>query len=194
MDTGVAGRSMLTVACVLSEGPKRTYDRSHVARLAFMVAGHLDSPYRFVCLDDSPFPGWWAKISLFEPGRFKGRVLYLDLDVTVVGGLGLIARYPASFVAIRDYIKLGFNSSVMSWDAGAVDHLYTEFTSDVMDRMHGDQDWITARMSGREAAMFPRKWCVSYRASVEPTGRVPTGAKIVVFHGSPKPWEVPAVA
>ena len=194
MDEGSAGHPLLTVACVLSEGPKRSYDRSHVTRLADMVAKHLGDPYRFVCLDDSPFPGWWAKTSLFTPGRFEGRVLYLDLDVTVVGPLDEVARYPAPFVAIRDYIGLGFNSSVMSWDAGAVDHLYTEFTPDVMDRMRGDQDWITARMNGREAATFPRKWCVSYRQSVEPIGRGPSDAKVVVFHGFPKPWEVSAFA
>ena len=41
---------MLTVACVLSEGPKRSYDKSHVERLQKIVVEHLEQPYRFLCL------------------------------------------------------------------------------------------------------------------------------------------------
>ncbi len=182
---------MLTVACVLSEGPKRVYNIEHVRRLQDMVAKHLDRSYHFVCITDSPFPGWWAKISLFQPGRFKGRVLYLDLDITVVRGLNDIVHYDAPFVAIKDWLRPTINSSVMVWDAGEMDHLFTEFSMPVMDRLKGDQDWITEQMP--EAKTFPRDWCVSYRKSVKMFGVVPPGAKIVVFHGFPKPWEVPAV-
>lgn len=182
---------MLTVACVLSEGPKRVYDRSHVDRLAGMVKRHMAQDYRFVCVDDSPFPGWWAKISLFEPGRFKGRVLYFDLDVTAVDALDDLANYPAPFVAIKDYIRPTINPSVMAWDAGTMDSIYTNFTSSVMDRLSGDQDWISEQMP--DAETFPDEWCVSYRKSVKKFKHVPVGAKVVVFHGFPKPWEVPAV-
>ena len=79
----------LTVACVLSAGP--TYNRSHVERLERMIATHMLQPYRFVCVDDSPFQGFWSKVSLFQTGRFSGRVLYLDLDVTVIGSLDDLA-------------------------------------------------------------------------------------------------------
>ncbi len=182
---------MLTVACVLSEGPKRVYNIEHVRRLQDMVSQHLDRLYHFVCITDSPFPGWWAKISLFEPGRFRGRVLYLDLDVTVVKRLDDLAFYPAPFVAIKDWLRPTINSSVMVWDAGEVDNLFTKFDESVMDRLKGDQDWITEQMP--EAKTFPRDWCVSYRKSVKMFGVVPPSAKIVVFHGFPKPWEVPAV-
>lgn len=177
---------MLTVACVLSEG--RTYNASHVLRLEDMVDKHLKQPYRFVCIDDSQFPGWWAKVSLFEPRRFKGRVLYLDLDVTVVGNLDDLADYPHPFVAISDYLNpISINSSVMSWDAGVADHVYTNFTHGVMDRLHGDQNWIHECV---QAVRFPKRWCPSYKAHVLPTGRVPDDARVVVFHGRPKPWEV----
>ncbi len=182
---------MLTVACVFSKGPKRTYDRSHVARLSQMVNTHMTQSYRFVCLDDSPFPGWWAKISLFEPGRFEGRVLYLDLDVTVVGMLDEIANYPVPFAAIKNWMKTPINSSVMVWDYGVMDHVFLNFTEVDMERLHGDQNWIAEQMP--HAEVFPREWCVSYRKSVKRFRAVPPGAKIVVFHGSPKPWEVPAI-
>ena len=183
---------MLTVACVLSEGPKRVYNIEHVLRLQDMVAQHLNISYNFVCLNDSPFPGWWAKISLFEPGRFEGRVLYLDLDVTIVGALDEIANYPAPFVAIKDWLRPTINSSVMAWDFGVLDHVFLNLTEADMERLRGDQDWISEQMP--HAEVFPRDWYVSYRKSVKMFGVVPSGAKVVVFHGFPKPWEVAAVA
>lgn len=181
---------MLTVACVLSEGPRRAYDRSHVARLEAQVAAHMTQPYRFVCVDDSPSPGWWAKVSLFEPGRFEGRVLYLDLDVTVVGPLDELADFPAPFVIIKDWSRAGFNSSVMAWDAAYASRLYTEFSPSVIERMQGDQDWINERMP--DAAMFELGWCVSYRGQVRPRGSVPSSARVICYHGFPKPWDVEA--
>ena len=175
---------MLTVACVLSPGP--IYTREHVARLEAMVAEYMTQPYRFMCLDDSPFPGWWAKISLFEPGRFTDRVLYLDLDVTVVGSLDEIADYPWPFAAIKDYERQGLNSSVMSWGPIWADHVYAGFTPDVMDRPGGDQAWITELQPN--AATFPPNWCPSYKHQCRYS--VPQGAKVVVFHGRPKSWEL----
>ena len=91
----------LTVACVLSPGP--TYNRSHVDRLEGMVAQHMSQPYKFVCVGDSPFPGYWAKISLFQPGRFSGRVIYIDLDSTVIGSLDDLVKLPAPFTIIKNF-------------------------------------------------------------------------------------------
>ena len=181
---------MLTIGCVLSEGPKRTYNKSHVDRLESMVAKHLKQPYQFVCIEDSPFPGWWAKINLFQPDRFQGRILYLDLDVTVTGNIDDLANYPGSFVICRDWASLSvFNSSVMSWDAGTADNIYNDFlpvSDSVMSMLHGDQDYIT--MKKPDAVKFPRDWCWSYRLG-QRTG-YPKDMRVCVYHGFPKPWEV----
>ena len=153
-----------------------------------MVAEYLRQPYRFTCVKDSPYPGWWAKVSLFEPGRFKGRVLYLDLDVTVVGNLDDLADYPYPFAAIKDYqFPLTINSSVMVWDAGFADSVFNDFTPSVMQRLHGDQNWLHEKVP---AFHFPRPWCPSYKAHVLPHG-VPADARVVVYHGRPKSWELP---
>ena len=171
---------------MFSPGP--IYNRSHVARLEKMVAQHMGQPYRFVCVNDSPFPGYWAKISLFEPSRFTGRVLYLDLDVTVIGSLDDLADYPYPFAAIRDYqYPLRINSSVMAWDAGVADHVFTEFSPDVMERLPGDQEWVHEKVP---VTTFPKHWCPSYKAHVLPVGQVPKDARVIVYHGAPKPWEV----
>lgn len=176
----------LTVACVLSPGP--TYNRSHVDRLEAMVSQYMSQPYRFVCVDDSPFPGFWAKVSLFQPGRFSGRVLYLDLDVTIIGSLDELAYFPYPFCAIRDYqYPLQINSSIMSWDAGVADNIYVDFTLDTMDRFNGDQNYLHTKVN---AVTFPKHWVPSYKAHVLPTGQTPKDARVIVYHGSPRPWEV----
>jgi hypothetical protein len=180
---------MLIVACVLSPGP--IYMRSHVARLEAMVAAHMVQPYRFVCLDDSPWPGYWAKISLFEPRRFTGRVLYLDLDVTVVGPLDDLADYPGDFVAIRDYLSLTLNSSVMAWRAGIADHVHANFTPGLIGRRGGDQAYSTEQMPA--AACFPRCWVPSYKVDTL-RGRETPDTRVRVYHGRPKPWEMEVVA
>lgn len=183
---------MLTVACVLSDPIRpghRNYDRSHVERLREQVAEHLTPPYTFICLDDSPFRGWWAKISLFETGRFEGRVLYLDLDVSITDSLDDIAYYPEPFVICGDWqYPLRFNSSVMSWDAnGIASKIYDDFYWDVQEEYRGDQEWIFHCLP--RAATFPRKWVRSYKADLK-RGKNMLGSRVIVYHGSPKPWEV----
>ena len=178
---------MLTVSCVLSSGP--IYNRSHVFRLEKMVAEYIKQPDRFVCLDDSPFLGWWAKISLFQPGRFTGRVLYFDLDVTITGNLDDLANYPGDFVICRDWGRFGYNSSVMCWCAGTADHLYTDFMDSpelIMQKLRGDQDFITIKKP--DAVKFPRDWCYSYRLGQKKG--YPKDMRVCVYHGSPKPWEI----
>jgi hypothetical protein len=175
---------LLTLACVLKAGG--IYDRSHVERLRGQVAAHLDCDYEFVCLNDSPFPGWWAKISLFEPGRFKGRVLYLDLDVTVIGSLAEIANFDAPFASIKDWERPTINSSVMAWDAGVADHVYERY--DGQEMKGGDQAWVTKHMP--EIALFPPEWCVSFKHQCRHRFVPPVGARVIVFHGQPKPWHL----
>lgn len=176
---------MLTVACVCVPGPGN-YTAKHVDRLHGMVREHLSQDFEFTVLNESPYPGWWSKALLFEPGRFEGRVLYLDLDVTVVGSLDEVADYPARFAGIRDWLNPGINSSVMVWDAGTQDHVYTQFRPEIMDRLPGDQDWIS-----RVAlpVKFPIEWFPSYKFNLNrDLNNLSPDAKAIIYHGQPKPW------
>ena len=177
----------LTVACVLSEG-SGNYSKEHVQRLQAQVAEYMHQPYEFVCLDDSPFPGFWAKISLFEPGRFSGRVLYLDLDVTVKGQLDPFADLPVPFAVVKDFTRLGFNSSVMTWTAGVAEHIFTEFDYERdTQKFKGDQSWIFHKMPG--AHKFPRAWVQSFKIACMHGGFEPD-LRVIAFHGWPRPWEL----
>ncbi len=177
----------LTVVCVLSQGPGN-YSEEHVQRLQAQVAEHMRQPYDFVCLDDSPFPGFWAKISLFEPGRFSGRVFYLDLDVKIKDWLDELADYDASFAIVKDFTQLGFNSSVMAWDAGAADNIFAGFNYDEHSkRFKGDQSWIFHIKP--DARRFPRGWVQSFKIACMKGGFEPD-LRVVAFHGWPRPWDL----
>jgi hypothetical protein len=183
----------VTVACVLSQGGKTQYNEGHVRRLKEQVAQHLSLSHDFVCLDDSPYPGYWAKVSLFEPGRFSGRVLYLDLDVTIKGSLDELATFPARFAICKDWTRLGFNSSVMAWEGGTggTDAIFTDFDYERdSGRFKGDQSWIFHKKP--EAQKFPRQWVQSFKIAVMRGGFEPD-LRVIAFHGWPKPWEFPDV-
>lgn len=190
----------LTVACVWVQGHV-PFSARYVTRLRSMVARHLDRPHRFVCLTDrtkalpeietigipwtGALKGWWAKITLFTPGKFTGRVLYLDLDTLIVDALDPIVDYPAPFALIPDAgtfqgkegkaVVKRFNSSVMVWDAGVNDDISTTYTHAIADRLWGDQDRIGELHP--DAAQMPLAWFP--RLSQCPDGP-PTDAKVIL--------------
>ena len=182
---------MITVACVLKAGG--VYTDGHVARLHGQVVDYLKIPFWFVCLSDVKvpcdrirlmhgWPGYWSKLELFTPKLFSGRVLYLDLDVTIRDDLAPFIDYPYPFAIIKDWTRRGYNSSVIVWDAGYADRLYAQFSPTRMEEFAGDQDWINETMPG--AATFPLGWACSFKAS---GNRIPAYAKVIVYHGRPKP-------
>lgn len=183
---------MITVACVCVPGG--IYDMSHVLRLHGMVREYLSRPFLFAPIVRAPWPGWWAKVRLFEPNLFQGRVLYLDLDVTITGSLEDLVDIDAPFAIIRDWNTRNFNSSVMVWDAGVADHIYTRFTKRDMQRFKGDQGWIHEQMPA--AVTFPKRWCLSYKRHVRPRldDSIPQDCRVICYHGVPKPWDLPNVA
>jgi len=175
-----------TLACVMVRGKNRDYSPIYVERLRDMVRRYTDRPFRTVCLTDQPktMPagvvavkvpsvakgerGWWRKITLFHPkAPFKGRVLYLDLDVLVVGNINPILDFPADFAIAPDCAPKfqgnrqwktvkGYNSSVMVWDHLARSRFYTKFDPKSPLRLWGDQDSIK-EMSPNERT-FPGEW------------------------------------
>ena len=208
---------MTTVACVWVQGHV-PYPREYVTRLAAMVAQHLTRPYTFVCLTDQPaalpagivpvripspagLKGWWSKLELFNPAHalaIAGRVLYLDLDTLIVGPLEDLLDVPAPFALAphggtftgKDGLAVvpRFNSSVMVWDAGACDALYTAWRPAVAARLWGDQDWIGEVWSdayAMSAPWFPRL------SSIGAAGVIPPAARVIL---AKKPKNLEAAA
>jgi hypothetical protein len=177
---------VLTVACVNVENYLGRGEE-YVAKLRAGVARHLAQPHEFVCLRESNKPSWWAKIDLFEPGRFEGRVLYLDLDTVIVGALdALVQRKGLLHLQDWGWRTPTYGSGVMVWDAGEHAEAFTQYTPMVPHAFRGDQDWLT-HLGGWDALPAPPVNC-SYRYHARKG--VPEGAVTVSFHGRPKPHEI----
>ena len=156
--------------------------------------------------------GYWAKVRVFHPvfafpgwgwyraGALGGsRVLYIDLDSLIVSDLSPIVDFPAPFAITEDELvkerprvdtdKYGrqilraFNSSVMVWDAGFGQDIYTAWTPDVAQRLSTDQDWIAERYPN--AAALPCAWFPRISRQQPPW---PDEAKVVLVK-KPKPHE-----
>ncbi|CAM9526036.1 unnamed protein product [Choristocarpus tenellus] len=140
--------SVLTVVCV-RWGDK--YGTEYVTRLARGVHRNLARKHRFVCFTDDPsaleeaaatagvdmearllgvggnkaWQGWWHKGFLFSSEiGLCGRIMYLDLDTIIAGGLDEIASYLGKFGVLsvagmaNEHRTQGYNSSVMAWEGG----------------------------------------------------------------------------
>lgn len=146
-------------------------------------------------------PGYWQKLYLFSPEMpwdEGDRIVYFDLDVAITGRLeDLVERKGIA----KDHGWPCYNSSVMVWDHGEFRTAWDRFTPEVMARSPGpivpakvlpkgmpnggDQEWLT-EVGGWE--LLPPEWVVSYRWQAE--SWPPNEAKIVQFHGLPKPHEI----
>lgn len=217
---------MINVICV-KWGTK--YGPEWVFRLRAMVEKHLSTPHRFICMTDNPIdpddwnyppvecipcpegmPGWWAKVGLFEPGKFQGANLYLDLDVVITGNIdGLLNEYRTGVVVAPDDFSYSLvnpkqgiggdtqrllggvgtiNSSVMLWHDDAGRDVWDKFMPEKMQEVHGDQNWITQALWPEKMELLPERWVCSYKYHVM---RGIPARPIVVFHGEPKVTDLP---
>jgi hypothetical protein len=226
--TSAAVPARVTVLC-MKWGTK--YGPEYVDRLYGMVARNLARPFRFVCLTDdaagirtevccAPLPKLppiaqprergWRKLGSFSPelaGLLDETVLYLDLDVVVMGPLDPFFEHPGGFPMIRDWYHLRRvvgNSSVYRYRPAERHALFEAFCGDtdaIVSRIRNEQEFLSEYLQGRgELSFWPKSWCQSFRIScLAPwplrawlTPRVPADCRILVFHGEPKPPEAMA--
>jgi len=199
---------MITVAMVLRSGGQ--YAPAHVRALGHQVRERLKGvPHHIRVLSDQPvagvvavplghgFPGWWSKIELFRPGVFADElVLYLDLDTIVTGDLAPLARYPGDFAMLADFYEPArLASGVMLFRPSPISAaIYERFLADPAGIMrsepHGDGGWIGRCVpdAGRIQEIWPGL-AVSYKAAAVARDGLPDGARLLCFHGRPKPWD-----
>ena len=214
-----------TVLC-MKWGAK--YGPEYVNRLYGMVARNLARPFHFVCLTDdaagirpevtcAPIPALppvsqpkergWTKIAAFSPaldGVLGETVLYLDLDILVMGALDPLIEHPGAFPMIRDWYhhrRLVGNSSVFRFRPAEQRPLFEAFCADVdaiVQRIRNEQEFVSEYLEARgELSFWPGAWCQSFRVScLAPwpvrawaTPRRPADCRVLVFHGEPKPPE-----
>ena len=144
----------------------------------------------------------WRKLALWSPQiGLDGDLLFLDLDVVVVGPLDAFFDFePAKLAIIRDWsAKDSGNSSVMRLPANGAPHLVERFERDPLEkrRLYSNEQVYLCRESGLPLVFWPSAWCPGFKAMMLPrfpfnlvkSVELPEGARVVVFTGHPRPHE-----
>lgn len=151
------------------------------------------------------FPGWWSKMELFNQSYFQDRtVVFIDLDTVIVGNVDfLIEHHSTIFMALNDFYTLSnLGSGLMVFKGGAFNKIYTEFMRRPIHNIRniptGDQTFIESVVGShgyaRVQTVFPKK-VVSFKAHCRSGNNyntlfLPEDARIVCFHGVPKPHNI----
>jgi hypothetical protein len=140
------------------------------------------------------WPRWWSKLEVFQP-TLSGGLLFFDLDTVIVGDLTDIVHTQQLTLLEDFYRPANLGSGLM--------YLPENVRSEVWDRwmdgpdkhmrhFRGDQNFLQAVWGDR-----PARWqhelpgqVVSYKVHVRRTGRVPRDARVICFHGHPRPWKL----
>lgn len=179
----------------------------------FVCLSDVDVPCERIPLVHS-WPGWWAKMELF---KLRGPVLYLDLDTVIVGSLDQLANHistlQGSLIMLRGFYKQDRCSGLLGWN-GDVSKVFDDFyesyakTATFKQRpnatymiagrqqFRGDQEWLREYLKGAGSSLSVTMaqdimpGIYSYKVHVQRTEKLPQDAKIICFHGRPRPVEL----
>lgn len=193
---------MTTIVC-LKVGP--AFSATYVNKLHSQVTKNVTLPHRFLCLTDDPtgvtadcvpvspwLPKWWGKLTVFQkaPYGLSGKLLFIDLDTIIVDNIDELLTYPSDLCMLQDFTKPErYGSGIFLLSIGSHIEVWDKFTPAVMEqpqyRLGGDQLWIQHQVAHTDT--WPADWCVSYKLHAKTA--VPNNAKVVCFHGKPRPHE-----
>lgn len=199
-------REPITVLTVYKSGGQ--YTPEYVTRLKAGVESHLTIPHRFVCMTDEPidgveciplahdFPGWWSKAEIFRPDLPFERVFYLDLSCVVTGLLDEMAMQEGRVIT-SDWYHGGPSQSVLLYNVGDFTNTWETFMANPdywMDEggkmiapNFGDQ--ILMRRTVIPKMDYWQDRLPGHLVSFKVHG-VPDNARLIKFHGQPKPSDV----
>lgn len=139
-------------------------------------------------------------MELFRPG-FAGDILYFDLDTIITGDLSDIASV-GCFTMLSDFYHLErLASGMMYLPEGGRQQIWDEWIKNPEEVMShhrgwGDGGFLNDLVPGaaRWQDVLPNQ-VVSYKAHVRPStrssesgnGEIPKDARVVCFHGQPRP-------
>jgi len=142
-------------------------------------------------------------------GGLQGqRVLFFDLDIIIVDNIDGFFDFPKGddFVIINDWNSPGGQvgqASCYSFVVGTLGYVkqyFEEHPKEVVEQFFtASQEYLSDQVIKKrgELIFWPADWCRSFRFDCLPPGplrafltpQIPKGAKLIIFHGSPKPHE-----
>jgi hypothetical protein len=191
----------------LKHGTK--YSAEYVNKMYNMIHRHVTMPYNFYCFtEDSsglnpninirplpaefPISGWWYKTYLFRKEHFTSGInFYIDLDMVITKNIDEFLTYDVPFMGTRNVMYLNkpkvnsLGSCILKWPAGKYHDIWDTIEREPKRTLKylGDQDYIYERYPSIQYC--PDHWLASYKWSPDLTQ-----AKIVAFHGIPRPHDV----
>ena len=133
--------------------------------------------------------------------------MFLDLDIVIVDSLDPFFDYPGEVCIIKEWARPNEptgNSSVYRFEAGAHPYVLERFVRDhdsIRHQVSNEQEYISREIAGRGTLTYwPDAWCPSFKHHCLPRfpmnwlreAPLPAGARVVIFHGHPKPDEAAA--
>jgi hypothetical protein len=144
------------------------------------------------------YPGWWAKMELFSP-QIPGDFLFMDLDTVLVGPLDDILKVK-KLTLLRDFyrdgkkLKEGLGGGLIYLPEAERARVWEFWRTNPAMNMRiyarGDQhlfERLYLNTAQRWQDVVPGQ-VVSWK--VHCTAGVPPEARVICFHGKPRPWEV----
>lgn len=161
------------------------------------------------------WPGWWFKAHIYGPWNDNESLLYCDLDTRFCGPLDDLFATTGSIV-LRDFYRggAGIGSGLMRMSKNMRMRIWSAWIESPNVWMEalgvrGDQGFLEQFLRQENHAGIPtdfERWqdvlpgqIVSYkkhcRDDLTPgdsagTGKPPVDARVVCFHGHPRPWHV----
>lgn len=143
----------------------------------------------------------WRKLGMFSKniGDLRGKALFLDLDIIIIENIDCFFTFSDKFTIIENWTQKGKNignSSVYCFTIGAhsdVLEYYNDNISEVTNKYSNEQIYLSLKINDIE--FWPASWCKSFKRHCIPpyiiryfkAPSLPEKAKIIVFHGNPKP-------
>ena len=181
-------------------------------------AGILDAVECF----DIPDHGWgegefrfggWPKLSVFAKDLcgLQGRALFVDLDTVIVGNITELFGVGGGVVVIREWPRFNDHfrqqkvrgmTSIFSFTIGQEAHILDRYLDDPVaarGSVRHEQAWVTKVAA--DLQFWPEGWIVSFKRNLlaypivnrfVPPAEPPMDAKVVAFHGVPRPIDVVA--
>lgn len=164
------------------------------------------------------FPGWWSKLELFNPHHpvlGNKEFLFLDIDTVIVDNIDHLINIDR-FTILSDFFQIVpnrryVNTSVMKVTNDVKKTVWNSFMSNPQQIMEefttenkwGDQGYISSLFDDIQQwqDIYPNQ-IFSYKNHIVSNGMpgfdaklskgngiVPETAKIICFHGNPRPWK-----
>lgn len=143
----------------------------------------------------------WRKLSSFSPelNDLGGPILFLDLDLVITDNIDVFFTHPGEFCIIENWTQMNQgigNSSVYRYELPKHNYVFEDWQrrgSEILMQHRNEQIYLSS--VAKPLTFWPDEWCRSFKRHCLPGGvrnwfvtpRRPEDAKIIVFHGHPKP-------